>query len=249
MKRRAARPASPSTSSLAALRRSVCEANLELVRRGLVVETWGNASAHDRARGWMIIKPSGVSYDRMKPVDMVVVSVATGEVVQGDLRPSSDTATHLELYRAFPDLGGVVHTHSLYATAWAQAQRGIPALGTTHADYWHGEIPCTRPLTAAEINGDYERATGLVIIERFHGLAPLSRPAVLVANHGPFAWGTTVAKAVENAAVLEFVARLASETLALNPKLGAMPRELLDRHFLRKHGPRATYGQTLGPVL
>lgn len=242
MKARAIKPPAP-TSSGSELQRAVWEANLELVRRGLVVETWGNASAVDRERGWMIIKPSGVAYDVMKPADMVVVSLATGQVVQGKLRPSSDTDTHLELYRAFPGLGGVVHTHSLYATAWAQAQREIPALGTTHADYWHGAVPCTRPLTAAEIRGEYERATGTVIVERFRGLNPLSLPAVLVASHGPFAWGATVQKAVENAAVLEFVARLASETFTLKAKISAIPDVLLDRHFLRKHGPQATYGQ------
>ena len=232
---------------LNSLKRAVCEANLELVRRGLVVETWGNASALDRERGRVVIKPSGVPYDRMKPADMVTVSLATGEVVGRGLRPSSDTATHLVLYRAFPGIGGIVHTHSLHATAWAQACRDLPAFGTTHADYWHGAVPCTRALRPAEIREAYEAHTGEVIVERFAGLDPLAVPAALVANHGPFAWGPSVEKAVENAAVLEFVARLASETLQLAPRLKPMPRPLLEKHFLRKHGPGAYYGQKTRP--
>lgn len=239
MKRRA-------SPSLAALKRAVCEANLDLVRRGLVIETWGNASGIDREQRRVVIKPSGVSYAELTPEGMAVVSLDTGKLLDGDLRPSSDTPTHLVLYRAFPDLGGIVHTHSLHATAWAQAGRGIPALGTTHADYWNGEVPCTRPLRPAEIREDYEINTGRVIVERFRSLDPLSFPAVLVANHGPFTWGRSVAAAVENAAVLEFVARLASQTLRLQPRLRPIPRALLRRHFDRKHGPAAYYGQADG---
>jgi L-ribulose-5-phosphate 4-epimerase len=179
----------------------------------------------------------------MKPEHMVVVSLETGQVVEGNLRPSSDTATHLVLYRAFKEIGGVVHTHSLYATAWAQARRGIPAYGTTQADYWHGHVPCTRRLTPKEIKNDYERNTGLVIVETFKKLNPLEHPAVLVASHGPFTWGRDADAAVHNASVLEFVARLAGETLRLNPKTKPMQPVLLDTHFLRKHGPKAYYGQ------
>lgn len=218
-------------------------ANLDLVTEGLVIQTWGNASGVDRGQGLVVIKPSGVPYAKLRPAHMTVVSLETGEVVEGRLSPSSDTPTHLVLYRAFAGVGGVVHTHSLFATAWAQAQREIPALGTTHADYWHGPVPCTRPLRAAEIRAAYEANTGHVMVERFRGLDPLARPGVLVASHGPFAWGATVAKAVENAVVLEHLARLASETLALDRRVRAMPRPLLDKHFLRKHGPGAYYGQ------
>jgi L-ribulose-5-phosphate 4-epimerase len=225
------------------LKAQVCKANLDLVKEGLVIQTFGNASGIDRASGHVIIKPSGVSYDAMKPEHMVVVSLATGKVVEGNLNPSSDTPTHRALYRAFKDIGGIVHTHSLFATAWAQARREIPALGTTHADYFHGPVPCTRAMTAKEVKGDYEIATGKVIVERFRNLSPLSFPGVLVASHGPFAWGETVAKAVENAVVLEYLARLASETLRANPRVRPMPRALLDKHFLRKHGPGAYYGQ------
>jgi len=225
------------------LKKEVCAANLKLVAAGLVVQTWGNVSGIDRARGLMVIKPSGVPYDGMKPAHMVVVSLATGQVVDGALKPSSDTPTHLELYRAFPTIGGVVHTHSLCATAWAQACRKIPSYGTTQADYWYGEVPCTRAMTPAEIKTDYEKNTGTVIIETFKKLNPLEHPAVLVASHGPFTWGKDVAGAVDNAEILEFVARLASETLRLNPKVKPMPDALLDKHFLRKHGPQAYYGQ------
>jgi len=225
------------------LKKEVCAANLKLVTAGLVVQTWGNVSGIDRARGLMVIKPSGVPYDGMKPAHMVVVSLATGQVVDGALKPSSDTPTHLELYRAFPTIGGVVHTHSLCATAWAQACRKIPSYGTTQADYWYGEVPCTRAMTPAEIKTDYEKNTGTVIIETFKKLNPLEHPAVLVASHGPFTWGKDVAGAVDNAEILEFVARLASETLRLNPKVKPMPDALLDKHFLRKHGPQAYYGQ------
>ncbi|MGH7994564.1 MAG: L-ribulose-5-phosphate 4-epimerase [Limisphaerales bacterium] len=225
------------------LKRDVCRANLALVNEGLVIQTWGNASGIDRARGLVVIKPSGVSYDGMAPKDMVVVSLKTGRVVAGRLKPSSDTPTHLVLYRAFPEIGGVVHTHSLYATAWAQARRKIPAYGTTQADYWFGEVPCTRALTPREIKSDYESNTGQVIVGTFNRLDPMQHPAVLVAGHGPFTWGREVADAVHNAAVLEFVARLASETLHVNPKTKPMESALLNKHFLRKHGTNAYYGQ------
>jgi len=225
------------------LKQQVCAANLKLVAAGLVIQTWGNASGVDRRRGVLVIKPSGVPYAGMKPAHMVVVALDTGRVVGGRLKPSSDTDTHLELYRAFPAIGGVVHTHSLHATAWAQACRKLPAYGTTQADYWHGEVPCTRAMTPAEIQTDYEKNTGTVILETFAGLNPLDHPAVLVASHGPFTWGVDVAEAVHNAEVLEFVARLAGETLRLNPAVKPMPSSLLDKHFLRKHGPQAYYGQ------
>ena len=225
------------------LKRDVCQANLDLVEAGLVIQTWGNASGLDRRRGLVVIKPSGVPYDGMMPKHMVVVSLQSGKVVEGRLKPSSDTATHLVLYRAFPGIGGIVHTHSLYATAWAQAQMDLPAYGTTQADYWYGAVPCTRKMRPAEIRTDYEANTGHVIVERCRGLDPLQHPAVLVASHGPFAWGTDVGDAVHNTLVLEFVARLASETLRLNPRTKPMPSALLDKHFFRKHGPGAYYGQ------
>ena len=225
------------------LKREVCRANLDLVQAGLVVETWGNASGIDRQRGLVVIKPSGVPYAGMTPRHMVVVSLESGKVVEGRFKPSSDTPTHLVLYRAFAGIGAVVHTHSLYATAWAQAKKDLPSYGTTQADYCYGDVPCTRLLTAAEIRSDYEVNTGHVIIERFRKLDPLQHPAVLVASHGPFAWGKSVTDAVHNAIVLEFLARLASETLRLNPKLKPMQPALLDKHFLRKHGPGAYYGQ------
>lgn len=227
------------------LKLQVCQANLDLVAEGLVIQTWGNASGIDRKRGVMVIKPSGVPYENMRPEHMVAVSLTTGQVVEGNLKPSSDTATHLVLYRAFPEIGGIVHTHSLYATAWAQACRGLPAYGTTQADYWFGHVPCTRKLTLAEIKSDYEANTGRVIVETFRKLDcdPLQHPAALVASHGPFTWGKTVVDAVHNAMVLEFVSRLASETLRINPKVKPMQSALLGKHFLRKHGPGATYGQ------
>ncbi len=230
---------------LEALKAEVCQANLDLVTEGLVIQTWGNASAVDRERGVMIIKPSGVPYSEMKPGHMVAVSLATGKVVEGKLKPSSDTATHLVLYRAFAGIGGVVHTHSLHATAWAQACKPLLAYGTTQADYWYGDVPVTRKLTAAEIKNDYEANTGDVIVETFKKLKfdPLHHPAVLVASHGPFTWGKDVAAAVHNAGVLEFVARLNSETLKINPQVKPMQPHLLDKHFLRKHGPGAYYGQ------
>ena len=225
------------------LKKQVCEANLQLVREGLVIQTFGNVSGVDRASGNIVIKPSGVAYDIMKPEHMVVVALATGQVIEGKLRPSSDTPTHLVLYRAFANIAGVVHTHSFYATAWAQARREIPALGTTHADYFYGAVPVTRALTTKEIQQDYETNTGNVIVERFKKIDPLQIPAVVVANHGPFAWGATLAKSVENAVALEYCARLASETLRLRPTSKPMPAALLDKHFLRKHGTGAYYGQ------
>lgn len=225
------------------LKSKVCKANLDLVTEGLVVETWGNASGIERERGLVVIKPSGVPYSGMKPKHMVVVALDTGKIVEGQLQPSSDTATHLVLYQAFPEIGGVVHTHSLYATAWAQARKPIPSYGTTQADYWYGDVPCTRRLTAREIKREYEHNTGCVIVERLRNLDPLEHPAVLVASHGPFTWGQDVTGAVRNAVVLEFVARLASETLRISPNVQPMQRVLLDKHFLRKHGPGAYYGQ------
>jgi len=278
------------------LKKQVCGGNLDLVSRGLVIETWGNLSGIDRSRGLVVIKPSGVPYSKMRPADMVVVALEDGRVVEGDLRPSSDTPTHLELYRAFEGVGAIVHTHSLYATAWAQAKRPIPCFGTTHADTFHGSVPCTRRLRAAEIRKDYERNTGKVIVETFARLArgggrrngdcthpggmgtvpgsvaqgqngyspPSSKrgrgtvpsrreagtvpvflhvPGVLVAEHGPFAWGKDVAGAVSHAVILEAVAHLASETLRVDPSARPIGRALLDKHFLRKHGAGATYGQ------
>jgi L-ribulose-5-phosphate 4-epimerase len=226
------------------LKKAVCQANLDLVRSGLVLDTWGNASGIDRGRGCVVIKPSGVPYDGLRPAQMVVVALDTGKVLEGKLKPSSDTVTHLALYRAFEGIGGVAHTHSLHATAWAQARRAIPPLGTTQADYFHGEVPCTRPLTAREIKTDYELNTGRVILERFRDLDPLHYPGVLVASHGPFVWGADAGGAARNAAVLEFIARLASQTVRLDPSGKVMPSELLDQHFFRKHGPGASYGQT-----
>ena len=227
------------------LKSEVCQANLDLVTEGLVIQTWGNASAVDREQGLMVIKPSGVPYSEMKPKHMVVVSLVDGKVVEGGLKPSSDTPTHLVLYRAFAGIGGVVHTHSLFATAWAQACKPLLAYGTTQADYWYGDVPCTRRLTAAEIKKDYEANTGNVIVETFKKLKfePLQHPAVLVASHGPFTWGADAHDAVHNASVLEFIARLNSETLRVNPKVKPMQAVLLDKHFLRKHGPGAYYGQ------
>ncbi len=228
---------------LESLKREVCRANLELVARGLVIETWGNVSGIDRERGLVVIKPSGVPYDGMKPVHMTVVSLETGKAVEGKFKPSSDTETHLILYRSFPKIGGVVHTHSLYATAWAQACQRIPSYGTTQADYWYGEVPCTRQLKPEEIRSDYEINTGNVIVETFKKLDAMHHPAVLVASHGPFTWGKDVADAVHNAGVLEFIARLASETLRINPRVKPMQSVLLEKHFMRKHGPKAYYGQ------
>ena len=224
------------------LKGSVLEANLMLPKHGLVTFTWGNVSGVDRERGVMAIKPSGVEYADMAAKDIVLVSL-DGEVVEGDLKPSSDTPTHLELYEAFPEIGGLVHTHSRWGTVFAQAGRGIPALGTTHADYFHGSVPCTRLMTPEEIQTEYERNTGRVIVERFEDLDPREIPAVLVADHGPFTWGPTPAQAVENAAVLEFLSRLAIATMTVEPYPRKRQQELLDKHFLRKHGPEAYYGQ------
>ena len=228
------------------LKEQVCAANLELVAAGLVIQTWGNVSGISPDRRQVVIKPSGVPYDKMKPEHMVVVDLGSGKVVEGALKPSSDTATHLALYRAFPGVGGVVHTHSLFATAWAQTCREVPALGTTHADYFYGPIPCTRKLTPKEIEVDYEAETGNVIIETFGGRDPLSCPAALVASHGPFAWGKSVPEAVHNAIVFEHVVRLAIETLRLFPSIEPMQQVLLNKHFFRKHGPGAYYGQGSG---
>ena len=226
------------------LKKQVLEANLELPKLGLVDFTWGNVSGKDAQSGAIVIKPSGVAYETMTQDDMVVVDM-TGRVLEGRLRPSSDLATHLELYRHFPSIGGIVHTHSTWATVWAQACRGIPALGTTHADYFFGEIPCTPTLTAGQVGGTYELETGLAIVKCFQdaGLDASRMPAVLVANHGPFAWGVDASAAVHNAAVLEVTARMALLTLQLNADQPAVPQYLLEKHFLRKHGPGAYYGQ------
>jgi L-ribulose-5-phosphate 4-epimerase len=224
------------------LKQDVFEANLKLPRNGLVILTWGNVSGIDREKGLIVIKPSGVAYSDMKAGDMVVLDLG-GNVVEGKLNPSSDTPTHIALYKAFPDIGGAVHTHSRWATIFSQAGRGIPALGTTHADYFYGEIPCTRKLTEREIAADYEKETGAVIAERFNGLDANAVPAVLVHSHGPFTWGTSPAKAVENAVVLEELAYMAWHNLALDSGVPAMQRELLDKHYLRKHGENAYYGQ------
>lgn len=230
------------------LKESVLQANLELPRRGLVVYTWGNVSGVDRERGLMVIKPSGVSYEAMKASDMVVVSLETGETVEGALNPSSDTPTHAVLYRAFPEIGGIVHTHSRWATTFAQAGRDLPPLGTTHADHFYGAVPCTRAMIPGEIEGapgHYEWETGRVIEETFRErkIDANAVPAALVRSHGPFTWGKTPAKAVENAVVLEELAFMAWHDLALDPDIPDMPRALLDKHFLRKHGASAYYGQ------
>ena len=224
------------------LKEDVFRANLDLVRHGLVIFTWGNVSGIDRENGLVVIKPSGVDYDTMKASDMVVVDLASGEVVEGNLRPSSDTPTHLALYRAFSEIGGVVHTHSTYATAWAQAGIDLPNIGTTHADYFHQAIPCTPDMTREEVEGDYELATGLVIVRRFEGLTPTHPRGVLVKTHGPFAWGKSPADAVHNAVVMEQVAKMASIAYSVNPALTMNPL-LIEKHFSRKHGPNAYYGQ------
>lgn len=225
------------------LKQAVWEANLRLPKHNLVTFTWGNVSGIDRQKGLMVIKPSGVEYDALKPSDLVVVDLETGKTVEGDLNPSSDTDTHLVLYRAFQNIGGVVHTHSRWATIFAQAGRGVPALGTTHGDYFYGEIPCTRRMTTEEIGGCYELETGNVIVERFRHLDPDSVPAVLVHSHGPFCWGKDANEAVHNAVVLEEVAFMAWHNLAMDAALPPMQQELLDKHFLRKHGKNAYYGQ------
>lgn len=227
--------------NLAELKKIVVEGNKELPRRDLVKYSWGNVSGIDREKGLVVIKPSGVDYDTMKASDMVVVDL-DGNVVEGDLRPSSDTPTHVALYKAFPEIGGVVHTHSTYATAWAQAGKDIPNIGTTHADYFHDAIPCTDDMTEAEVKGAYELETGNVIIKRFEGLNPVHTPGVLVKNHGPFAWGKNPADAVHNAVVMEQVAKMAFIAYSVNPGLTMNPL-LVEKHFNRKHGPNAYYGQ------
>lgn len=224
------------------LKKEVWEANMLLPKYGLVTFTWGNVSGIDRSSGLVVIKPSGVEYDTMKPEDMVVVDL-NGKVVEGDLNPSSDTPTHVEFYKAFPNIGGVTHTHSSYATSFAQAGRGVPALGTTHGDYFYGEIPCTRKMTPEEIAGEYEKNTGLVIIETFKDKDPDAIPAVLVHSHGPFTWGKNAVDSVHHAVILEECAKMAIRAYTLNPELQPMQQELLDRHYLRKHGANAYYGQ------
>ena len=227
---------------LEALKKNVCLANRMLPEYGLVTFTWGNVSAIDRASGLVVIKPSGVPYDGMIPEDMVVVDLE-GKVVEGKWKPSSDTPTHIELYRAFPKCGGIVHTHSRWATTFAQAGMAIPAMGTTHADYFYGEIPCTRPMTDDEISGEYEKETGKVIVETFAGLNPADIPGVLVYSHGPFTWGTDAMNAVHNAVVMEEVAFMDWHAMMIRPDLGPMQKALLDKHYLRKHGKNAYYGQ------
>jgi L-ribulose-5-phosphate 4-epimerase len=224
------------------LKEQVYEANMELPKRGLITYTWGNVSGIDREKGLFVIKPSGVDYDDLKPEDMVVMDLE-GNKIEGKYKPSSDTATHLELYNAFEKMGGIVHTHSPWATSWAQAGRAIPCYGTTHADYFYGAIPCARSLTPDEINGEYEKNTGLVIIETFKNIDPMSIPGVLCTNHGPFTWGKDAAEAVHNAVVLEEVAKMASRTEVLNKDVIPAPQVLLDKHYLRKHGDNAYYGQ------
>jgi L-ribulose-5-phosphate 4-epimerase len=227
---------------LEALRAEVLDANLELVRRGLVIYTFGNASAVDRATGLCVIKPSGVPYDKMTPANMVITDLE-GKIVEGKLRPSSDLPTHVALYRAYPSVGGVVHTHSRHATAWAQAQREIPCFGTTHADYFHGPIPVTRGLSSDEIESDYEGNTGVAIIERLKGIDPLGCPACLVAGHAPFCWGKTVKDAAHMAVIVEEIAVMAWETITINPGARPISEAQRDKHHFRKHGPNAYYGQ------
>ena len=224
------------------LKKDVCEANLELVRKGLVLMTWGNASAIDREHGLVVIKPSGVPYDAMRPEDMAVVNLE-GHSVEGRFKPSVDTPSHIVLYKAWPAIGGVVHTHSHYATAWSQACRPIPCFGTTHADHTYGEIPITDPLTEDEVRHYYETNIGRAIVRRYQYLDPIQYPAVLTPKHGPFAWGETLAKAVQNAIALEEIAHMAFDTLMLSPQQAPIEQYLLDKHFLRKHGATAYYGQ------
>ncbi len=232
---------------LKSLREAVYEANMELPRRGLVTYTWGNVSAVDRAAGLMVIKPSGVEYEDLSPDKLVVLDL-DGRRVEGSLNPSSDTKTHLELYRAFPEIGGIVHTHSAHAVAWAQAGRDIPCFGTTHADYFYGPVPCARALSPEEVEDDYEGSTGRVIVETFRerGLNPVHVPGVICRSHGPFTWGRDAAQAVYHAAVLEEVAKMAIFTVQINPEALPAPQHVLDKHFMRKHGPNAYYGQKKG---
>ena len=229
---------------LKSLKEAVYEANMELPRRGLVTYTWGNVSGIDRERGLVVIKPSGVDYDELSPDKLVVLDLE-GRIVDSKLNPSSDTKTHLELYKRYPDLGGIVHTHSVHAVAWAQAAMDIPCYGTTHADYFYGPIPCARHLTSEEIDEDYEKNTGKVIIETFdgRGINPMHTPCVICASHGPFTWGKDAAQAVYHAVVLEEVARMALLTRQVNPSAAPAPQNIQDKHFLRKHGPNAYYGQ------
>lgn len=226
------------------LKEAVCAANLELVKKGVVIYTWGNVSGIDREKGLVVIKPSGVSYDGMSAEDMVVLDLETGKTVEGRYKPSSDTPTHLALYKAFPEIMGVTHTHSVNAVAFAQAGMAVPALGTTHADYFYGDIPCTRGLTEEEVKQDYELNTGKVIIETIRelGYQPMDIPAILVRNHGPFSWGKDAADSVYHAVVLETVAEMAMKALSLNPQ-SSVPQYLLDKHYFRKHGKNAYYGQ------
>ncbi len=240
---RASRHTALSKPSLQRLREEVLEANLELVRRGLVLYTFGNASGISREDGLVVIKPSGVPYEKMRPEHLVLTDL-DGNIVEGDLRPSSDLPTHLVLYRAFPEIGGVVHTHSEHATAWAQARREIPCFGTTHADYFHGPVPVTEPMPESEIAGEYEKNTGTAIVRAFVGKHASAIPGVLVANHGPFTWGPNATAAAHNAVVLESIARMAFLTVTINGEAGAIGKPLHDRHYLRKHGSGAYYGQT-----
>ncbi len=229
---------------LETLKKKVCAANIELQTKGLITYTWGNVSGIDRRQGLVVIKPSGVSYDELTYDKMVVLDL-DGNKIEGDLSPSSDTATHLELYKKYPEIGGITHTHSNNATSWAQAGRSIPFFGTTHADYFHGDIPCTRMLTAEEINGEYEKNTGLVIIETLeeNNIDPMEMPAILCRSHGPFTWGKDADEAVHNAVVLEEVAEMAMKTLLISPQIERAPQVLSDKHYFRKHGANAYYGQ------
>ena len=227
---------------LETLKKSVLDANLELPKKGLITYTWGNVSGIDREKGLVVIKPSGVPYEELKLEHLVVVDLE-GNIVEGKLNPSSDTPTHLTIYKNFKEVGGVVHTHSRWATLWSQSGKGIPALGTTHADYFYGEIPCTREMSSDEISSEYEKETGNVIVEAFKGINPIYVPGVLVNNHGPFTWGPDAQTAVHNAVVLEEVSMMAYYTYSLNPEISPINQVLLDKHFLRKHGANAYYGQ------
>lgn len=234
--------------SLDELKKNVWKANMDLQKYGLVVFTWGNASGIDRELGLIVIKPSGVEYDKLQPEDMVVIDLE-GNQVDGTLNPSSDTATHLVLYRNFTEIGGIVHTHSTYATSWAQGGKSIPALGTTHADYFYGDVPCTRSLSREELQGKYEEETGKVIVECFQNINPIHVPGVLVASHGPFSWGKDAYEAVYHGVVLEEIAKMALHTCSLSPNVKSMDQMLLDKHFLRKHGQNAYYGQKRPDVM